>query len=174
MVICDIDRHASAIGWFGLAGIAATWLVAGWEPRIHLALLLPMHALFTIAAIIGIASGGMRVLGWKPLATIGLVSYGIYLWHWPVIVIFTPDRLDQSRAVTDLFRIALTAALATGSWFLIERPVRKDHVLRATKVAFPIAAAAVAVIAFAGSARVDPPPAFASATGKLVQVDPPP
>ena len=67
-------------------------------------------------------------------------------------------RLDQSRAVTDVFRIALTAALATGSWFLIERPVRKEHILRATKLAFPVAAASVAVIAFAGSARVDPPP----------------
>jgi peptidoglycan/LPS O-acetylase OafA/YrhL len=164
-------RHASAIGWVGLAGIAATWLIAGWEPRIHLALLLPMHALFTVAAIIGISAGGLRALSWKPLATIGLVSYGIYLWHWPVIVIFTPDRLGQSRAVTDAFRIALTAVLATGSWFLLERPVRKEHILRVTKLAFPIAVVAVMAIAFAGSAAIEPPPVFATARGKLVQTN---
>jgi peptidoglycan/LPS O-acetylase OafA/YrhL len=33
------------------------------------------------------------VLSWRPLCLLGIVSYGVYLWHWPVIMYATEERL---------------------------------------------------------------------------------
>src|SRR5262249_4716222 len=65
-----------------------------------------------------------RLLSFKPLVWIGLISYSLYLWHWPVIVfdhigLFRP--LDNAeRAI--IFTISLVLSVA--SYFLVERPFR--------------------------------------------------
>ena len=66
-----------------------------------------------------------RALAWKPLHFIGTISYGVYLWHWPVIVYLTGTRTGLSGWSLDLARIAATLALSTASYYLVERPVRR-------------------------------------------------
>ena len=65
-----------------------------------------------------------RGLGWAPLRWIGVRSYGIYLWHYPVIVLSSPANSteDLPRAV---IQIAASIALAALSWRFIEEPVRR-------------------------------------------------
>lgn len=67
-----------------------------------------------------------RWLGASPLRWIGLRSYGIYLWHWPVFMVTRPE-LDVTWTPTTLFvvRIGATLALAELSFRLVEMPVRR-------------------------------------------------
>jgi len=65
-----------------------------------------------------------RALAWGPLHFIGTISYGIYLWHWPVIVYLNGPRTGLSTWPLDLLRIVVTLALATASYYLVERPIR--------------------------------------------------
>ena len=69
--------------------------------------------------------GGLaRGLAWRPLHFIGTISYGIYLWHWPVIVYLNGSRTGLSAWRLDLLRIAATLVLSTASYYLVERPIR--------------------------------------------------
>jgi hypothetical protein len=65
-----------------------------------------------------------RGLAWGPLHFLGTISYGIYLWHWPVIVYVNGTRTGLSTWPLDLSRVVLTLALSTASYYLIERPIR--------------------------------------------------
>ncbi len=66
-----------------------------------------------------------RALAWRPLHFIGTISYGIYLWHWPVIVYLNGSRTGLSAWPLDLLRIAVTLAVSTASYYLVERPIRQ-------------------------------------------------
>ena len=63
-----------------------------------------------------------RGLAWKPLHFVGTISYGVYLWHWPVIVYLTGARTGLSTWPLNLLRIAVTLGLSTASYYLVERP----------------------------------------------------
>jgi peptidoglycan/LPS O-acetylase OafA/YrhL len=64
-----------------------------------------------------------RLLAIPPLVWLGRISYGIYLWHWPVFRYLHEARLGLSWGPTQLVRIAVTLAAATISFYLLERPM---------------------------------------------------
>jgi lysophospholipase L1-like esterase len=68
-------------------------------------------------------------LGLAPLRWIGVRSYGIYLWHYPVIVLTSPAGAPENlpRAAA---QVAATIALAALSWRFIEEPVRRGAIAR--------------------------------------------
>jgi peptidoglycan/LPS O-acetylase OafA/YrhL len=68
-----------------------------------------------------------RALAWRPLHFIGTISYGIYLWHWPVIVYLNGARTGLSAWPLDLLRITVTLLVSTASYYLVERPIRLAH-----------------------------------------------
>jgi peptidoglycan/LPS O-acetylase OafA/YrhL len=63
-----------------------------------------------------------RLLSIRPLVALGRVSYGFYLWHWPVIVVLDAERTGLSGPVLGALWVVVTAALTACSWFVIERP----------------------------------------------------
>ena len=66
-------------------------------------------------------------LAWAPLLWIGTRSYGIYLWHWPIIVfVGEPMGLDLPRLPLAAVQVALTLAAAELSFRLVEQPVRRS------------------------------------------------
>jgi peptidoglycan/LPS O-acetylase OafA/YrhL len=65
-----------------------------------------------------------QALAWGPLHFLGTISYGIYLWHWPVIVYLNGARTGLSTWPLDLLRVVVTLALSTASYYLVERPIR--------------------------------------------------
>ena len=69
------------------------------------------------------------ILGWEPLRWIGERSYGIYLWHYPVIVLTTPVGAGPSvpRA---LLQFTATLIIAALSWRYIEQPIRHGALRR--------------------------------------------
>jgi peptidoglycan/LPS O-acetylase OafA/YrhL len=66
-----------------------------------------------------------RVLSMRPLHFLGTISYGIYLWHWPIFVYLTGARTGLSAAPLDIIRVAATLVVATASYYLVERPIRQ-------------------------------------------------
>jgi peptidoglycan/LPS O-acetylase OafA/YrhL len=61
-----------------------------------------------------------RVLGWSPLQWSGQVSYSLYLWHWPVFVLVSPE-LGWGRT---MLAHAVSIGLAALSKYLVEDPIR--------------------------------------------------
>ncbi len=74
--------------------------------------------------------GGL--LGYGPLRWVGLRSYGIYLWHWPVFMVTRP-QLDVPLDGAPLLalRLAITILLADLSYRLVESPIRRGALERA-------------------------------------------
>ena len=66
-----------------------------------------------------------RALSLGPLHFLGTISYGVYLWHWPVILYLSAPRTGLSSGPLDLLRIAVTLLLATASYYWVERPIRR-------------------------------------------------
>jgi peptidoglycan/LPS O-acetylase OafA/YrhL len=104
-----------------------------------------IHALIPClgsALIIGAGESGSSFvsngLSWKPVVFIGLISYSLYLWHWPIIVLndlgFSPDFTAlvphrwaiflASQTARKSMQIVLSLTLATLSWRFVERPFR--------------------------------------------------
>jgi peptidoglycan/LPS O-acetylase OafA/YrhL len=77
---------------------------------------------------------GANLLGWQPLRWIGLRSYGIYLWHWPVFMVTRP-QLDLPIEGLPLLglRLAATIMLAHLSYHYVETPIRRGALGRAWK-----------------------------------------
>ena len=96
---------------------------------------------------------------------IGTISYGLYLWHWPVQLVLTPNRTGISGVRSTSCGSRLTVALAAVSYFLVELPIRRGATLRG-RVALPSAVAGMAVVAVAlvdrDSERDVASPAFAT------------
>lgn len=66
------------------------------------------------------------VLSWKPLRWLGTRSYGIYLWHYPVMVLTTPVyEIGNPSYLRVLFQLAVTCIIAEFSYRFIELPIRK-------------------------------------------------
>jgi hypothetical protein len=79
-----------------------------------------------VAVVVGGRAGPLgAVLGFAPLRWLGIISYGVYLWHWPVIVYATPERTGLDGWVLDAVCVAGDAGLAIASFVLIERPIRR-------------------------------------------------
>jgi peptidoglycan/LPS O-acetylase OafA/YrhL len=81
-----------------------------------------------IFAVTGGPLGALgRTLAWRPLRWLGTVSYGVYLWHWPVIVFLTSKRAHFGGWPLDGLRVAVTLAVAALSFRYVERPIRRGN-----------------------------------------------
>lgn len=66
-----------------------------------------------------------RILSWKPLVKMGDVSYALYLWHWPILVIYLIWRgRDEIGLVGGAGVIGLSLVLAIITTYLVEKPIR--------------------------------------------------
>ncbi len=71
-----------------------------------------------------------RALSAGPLVWIGMISYGLYLWHWPVYVLFSPQRTGMSGGNLLVLRLIVTFGIAAASYYLVERPIRQGSLSR--------------------------------------------
>ena len=69
-----------------------------------------------------------RALTLRPLVFIGLISYSLYLWHWPIIVFAKYYLVRELSSVESLAALGLMLACAAVSWAFVERPFRNKAI----------------------------------------------
>jgi peptidoglycan/LPS O-acetylase OafA/YrhL len=134
-------------------------------------ILLSLATAAVVAAVVNPTSKLGPIVGCRPMRWVGVRSYGIYLWQWPIIVLANPKQLPFSwpRAILE---VGATFVIAALSWRFIEEPIRRGGLGRRWRQArsqagrlrarrqrtalsgATVAAVAVAVIALAGALPV--------------------
>ena len=86
--------------------------------------LLTLASAGVVAAVVNPESRLGPILGWRPLRWVGVRSYGIYLWQWPIIVLAAPSQggIEWWRATLEVAGTVLIAGL---SWRYVEEPIRQ-------------------------------------------------
>ena len=115
-----------AIGAAGLVGIALlVWRTGDYSPFLYPAgfVLLSLATAAAVAAVVHPASRLGPLLGCRPLRWVGVRSYAIYLWQWPIIVLTSPVG-GGVRWWAAVLQVASTFVIAALSWRYVEEPVR--------------------------------------------------
>jgi peptidoglycan/LPS O-acetylase OafA/YrhL len=157
-------RVAAAVGWLGAALLGASFVAIGpTTPYPGLTALLP-----TLGAVALIASGGVvGSPGWialarAPLRWLGRISYSLYLWHWPILVL-GPVALGLGVAADEgagddlAIRVALVViaiVLAAATWALVEEPFRRGRLVPLGRGRGFALAGATALVLVLGSTAV--------------------
>ncbi|GAA3760316.1 peptidoglycan/LPS O-acetylase OafA/YrhL [Spinactinospora alkalitolerans] len=152
-----------AMGWLGLAALVSCGILLqvstmfpGWIA------LWPTGAavLVVVAGTTGSRFGADRLLTWRPLHYIGDISYALYLWHWPVLVVYlgVADR-QVASPLGGCCVLAVSLALAAATKWLVEGGVQRFVRTRSA----PLWSVAVAVVCLL--------PVFTAAGGWSVHLD---
>ena len=78
-----------------------------------------------LACAVAPRSLAVRLLELPPLPQWGRISYGMYLWYWPVLLVMTGQRLHWGVYPLFLARVGITVAIAALSYDLVEMPIRR-------------------------------------------------
>ena len=150
-------RLVETVGWMGILGILfAAWFYNPWTPFPYLAALLPClgAAMVIWANSVQTTSLG-RLLSSKPLVYVGLISYSLYLWHWPLLSFARYMNAGALPALSvRLAALAASFVLAAVSLRFIESPIRTRGVLTNTKRLL-LASSAGALLLLAGSLVIE-------------------
>jgi peptidoglycan/LPS O-acetylase OafA/YrhL len=124
----------SAIWGGGIAGVVGTALLWVFVPQNSLWV---FHGGFLVAAL---CTAGViacvsnfpgshigTVLSWGPLRYVGRISYGMYLWYWPLVLVLSGPRTHLGGYPLLVVRLVAIIAVATASAYLVELPIRRGH-----------------------------------------------
>jgi len=110
----------------GIAVMAAAWSTAQPGDRFLYQGGLALHAALTAVVIVAVVNPtGLlrRPLGASPLRSVGVVSYGIYLLHWPILL-WLGHVTDLGAGGRFLVGLPLSVAAAGAMYFMVEKPIR--------------------------------------------------
>ena len=166
-------RILTRIGWpplafAAMAGLfAAATTMGSADPVTYEGgfLLVGLMSSILVANLAGRPVGGLaRVLSARPFEYLGRISYGMYLWYFPLFAVI--DRAGTGLSGVGLFvvRAAADVAVAAASFHLVEQPLRVWRP-RSRPIVAPLATAAVSLVAVGGLVLADSPAAYS--------VDPP-
>ena len=174
-IVGPITTGAGALAVLGL-GVAASTVPqqSAWLYRGGFAAIAVVSAVAVLAAARESRLG--TVLGVAPLRWLGLRSYGIYLYHWPIFLWLDETVLDLERGPLFLVRIAVTALAAEVSYHLVEMPFRERRVPRPARLILAPAAVLVVIVGSLaiGLSAPKPPVMFADIGAEPPPPPPPP
>ena len=96
-----------------------------------------------------------RVLSLTPVRYVGRISYGIYIWHWPLFLWINHERTGLEGYPLFVVRVLVTLAVSALSFHLVERPIRMGTFLHQWRVWVTVPVAVVVVVAALIAATVD-------------------
>ncbi len=122
-------RTARFLPFVGIAGLAALVHYAtgsAGEFRHGLLIGVAIAAVIVVAPVAMDQDGAVaRILALRPLVWLGTISYGVYLWHWPIFLALNGERTGWSGLPLFAARCAVTTVVAAASFWLIEQPIRR-------------------------------------------------
>jgi SGNH domain (fused to AT3 domains) len=129
-VIAALPARGAARPWIA-AGASICIVVACFVPLGHFpgAGALPV-VVATAALLWAVHQGGElgvagRLLRSSPMVGVGLISYSLYLWHWPLLAFYRAGSIGQGSTLVRLILCAVAVLLAIGSYRYIEQPFRR-------------------------------------------------
>lgn len=156
----SVDNRLLKLRWLREAGslvglalvLVSTWFYTITTPFPGIAALVPCvgTALLiwtngrrdaTVPTVIG------RMFTWKPLVFVGLISYSLYLWHWPFFAYARYMAIEPLPVATRLILVVAGFALAVLSWRFVETPFREKQIAKGNTVFRYAGAGLVAVLA---------------------------
>ncbi|MBO9474050.1 acyltransferase [Shimia sp. R10_1] len=165
----DILRAHQALSWVGMSLLLvsicfmqASETFPGWQ------VVLPV-----LGTLLVIANGHQKnwvnhVLSMRVPVLIGLISYSLYLWHWPVYALTTYLQQSYAGPAETALWMAISFVLATLSWRLIEEPVRNTTQLANWSLLSAMVAASALAVSFSfGIYRTDGLPQRFDAQARL-------
>jgi peptidoglycan/LPS O-acetylase OafA/YrhL len=162
--------RAAALG-VGLVGVAASallWTTISYNDQIAYRGGFLLAALATSAVLFSVVCSQRSVLARSlsvaPLRYVGRISYGMYLWHFPLFIYLDHARTGLLGYPLFAVRVAATLVVATASFYLIERPIRQGNLLRGWR-SWAIAPAAVLATVVAVVATTTVPAVAAKPVG---------
>ncbi|HEX8026516.1 MAG TPA: acyltransferase family protein [Candidatus Limnocylindrales bacterium] len=144
-----------ATAWIGLGMLlVAAWTFSGDTPFPGIAAALPVAG--TALVILAAANGPRsptRLLRLRPVQHLGDTSYSIYLWHWPIIVLW-PYAFGEIGPIGAVVIIALTIGLATVTKRYVEDPFRFAPRFQPLVPTFRFAVVGMVVLSIVGGAQL--------------------
>jgi peptidoglycan/LPS O-acetylase OafA/YrhL len=133
---------AVALGYFWVTAGTARGLPTNWMFDGGFLLCAALAAVVVADARLLDRGPFARILSTPPLHFLGTISYGVYLWHWPIIVYLNGARTGLSNGPLDALRLGATLVAATASYYLVERPIRQKRLRGALRFSLaPLAGA---------------------------------
>jgi peptidoglycan/LPS O-acetylase OafA/YrhL len=118
-----------AAGWTGVVGLVACGAVipvASAFPGVAALWPTGCAALVLVAGVTGVRGGIDRVLVARPVRYLGDVSFGLYLWHWPVLVLYLQaSRQDSPGLWAGVLIIGAALGLAVLTYECVEKPLAR-------------------------------------------------
>lgn len=123
-------RNRTVKGLAALGGLIAVLIpVFTYKTSTHFPGIGALPPVLGSAALIWAGRGGGHALspalGWAPVRFIGLISYSLYLWHWPVLAFASYASVEPIAPWMAALAVALAFILAVLSWRYVERPFRR-------------------------------------------------
>jgi peptidoglycan/LPS O-acetylase OafA/YrhL len=129
-----VVQLAGLAGAAGLSVMALT--VTGTTPWLYKGgyLLTGVATAAVILSVVTVPRGALAaVLGVAPIRFVGRISYGLYLWHFPLFLWLDHARTGLYGLRLLALRVGVTLLVATASFYLVERPIRHGLVLRGAR-----------------------------------------
>lgn len=126
-------KTLDALGVLGLAVIVVMiWRTSELSPFLYRGgfVLLSLATVMVLMALTHPACRLGAILGCRPMRWVGVRSYGIYLWHAPVIVLTNPSAIPGPSVPRAALQVAAIFAISALSWKFVEEPIRRGAVGR--------------------------------------------
>jgi peptidoglycan/LPS O-acetylase OafA/YrhL len=160
-------------GMAALVAIVASWSQLGVSSAVLYRGGFALHALLVVVVLFAaVQPGPVRALtAFEPLRRLGLISYGVYLFHWPIFLWLNPVRTGLDGWALFSLRVGVTLAVSITSYLLVERPIRRGVVLRG-KVGLAVAPVAAVVLVAGALLAPSPAPSILQAGQFGDEIDP--